>query len=400
MTRKLDKAMWGKIIALVLALILATMAGIQFYTYRHYKETTVVSDALTESHMLSEWVPSIKGTYGDTPVFFFDSGVPGGTILYVGGTHPYEPASSLSAYLMLENIKVEKGRVIVIPQANRSGTTTGMLGNAYPRYYAVDTAFGTVNFKNGDRWANPLDSWPDPFTYRHYPSNVQLTYQDVRNVNRCYPGRPDGSLIERVCYGIMEIIRQENCVMAIDAHEAAVMYPVVGTYVASGLARDWTSNTALDMAMMASMNLTAGKFDMKCEASPSSLRGLSHREWGEFSDTLAVLMETPQPFTDWIVGPMTATLQTEGKDEFLNVAAEHGLTYVPYNDDFGSPMKYRVGRHLSGALEVIDWMNMMLMDPAKEVLVSWPTYEELMEKDCGYFLHDPAKADPSKVFEI
>ena len=191
-----------------------------------------------------------------------------------------------------------------------------MLGNAYPSYYELDTDWGTVKFKNGDRWANPLDSWPDPFTYIHYPSNVALTYQDIRNVNRCYPGRPDGSLIERVCYAIMEIIRNEGVDIAIDAHEAAVMYPVVETYVAH--------DRALDIAMMASMSLSAEKFYMKCEASPKNLRGLSHREWGDFSDTLAVLMETPQTFTDWIVGPMTKELQTIGSDEFLDVASKKG----------------------------------------------------------------------------
>ena len=382
MTQKIGKSGLTKILVLVLALVLAGVASIDFYTHRHTKETVVAAEGLTEMRMLSDWVPSLKGTFGDTPVFFYDSGVEGSTVLYVGGTHPYEPAASLSAYVLLENVKVTKGRMIIIPQANRSATTLGMLGNAYPSWYEVETDWGTAKFKNGDRWANPLDSWPDPFTYVHYPSNIQLTYQDIRNVNRCYPGRENGMLIERVCYGIMEIIRNENVDMAIDAHEAAVMYPVVETYVAH--------DRALDMAMMASY--------MKCEASPKNLRGLSHREWGDFSDTLAVLMETPQPFTDWIVGPMTPTLQTEGKDEFLNTAAEHGLTYVAYNDEFGSPIRYRVGRHLSGALEVINWM--MTMDPTKQIEVSWPTYEELMEKDCGYFLHNPETADPALVFEI
>lgn len=390
MTQKIGKSGLTKILVLVCALVLAGVASIDFYTHRHTKETVVAAEGLTEMRMLSDWVPSLKGTFGDTPVFFYDSGVEGATVLYVGGTHPYEPAASLSAYVLLENVKVEKGRMIIIPQANRSATTLGMLGNAYPSWYEVETDWGTVKFKNGDRWANPLDSWPDPFTYVHYPSNIQLTYQDIRNVNRCYPGREDGMLIERVCYGIMEIIRSENVDMAIDAHEAAVMYPVVETYVAH--------DRALDMAMMASMSLSADRFYMKCEASPKNLRGLSHREWGDFSDTLAVLMETPQPFTDWIVGPMTPTLQTEGKDEFLNTASEHGLTYVAYNDEFGSPIRYRVGRHLSGALEVINWM--MTMDPTKQIEVSWPTYEELMEKDCGYFLHNPETADPSLVFEI
>ena len=109
-------------------------------------------------------------------------------------------------------------------------------------------------------------------------------------------------------------------------------------------------------------------------------------------------METPQPFTDWIVGPMTEELQTLGKDEFLDTASKRGLTYVDYNAETGSPMKYRVGRHLSGALEVISWMNSMM--PEKEVVVSWPTYEELMENDCGHYLYNPETSDPSRVFEI
>ena len=389
---KMDKSLLKKLVALAGALVFAALAGVEFYDHRHSKETVVASDALTETHMLSEWLPNLEGTYGDTPVFFFDSGVEGGTVLYVGGTHPYEPAASLSAYTLLENIHVQKGRVIIIPQANRSGTTTGMLGNAYPSYYELETDWGTVKFKNGDRWANPLDSWPDPFTYIHYPSNVALTYQDIRNVNRCYPGRPDGSLIERVCYAIMEIIRNEGVDIAIDAHEAAVMYPVVETYVAH--------DRALDIAMMASMSLSAEKFYMKCEASPKNLRGLSHREWGDFSDTLAVLMETPQTFTDWIVGPMTKDLQTIGSDEFLDVASKKGLTYVDYNADFGTPIEYRVGRHLEGAKEIINWANMMLMDPEKEVQATWPGYDDLMDKKCGYFLKNPETADSKLVFEI
>ena len=379
-----------KIVACVCALLLAVTAGVRFYEHRHYQETVVVSDSYTDKKMLSDYVPSLKGTMVDTPVFFFDSGVPGGTILYLGGTHPYEPAASLSAFIMMENIHVTKGKVIVIPQANRSATTLGMLGNAYPQFYSIKTAWGSAKYKIGDRWANPLDSWPDPFTYRHYPSGLQLTYQDLRKINRYSPGRENGAPLERACYAIMQIIRNEKVDMAIDSHEAAIMYPVVETYVAH--------ERALDIAMMAAMNLSANQFYMKCEASPKNLRGLSHREWGDFSDTLAVLMETPQPFTDWIVGPMTEELQTIGADEFLGTAMEHGLTYVEYDKNVGCPMKLRVGRHLSGAAEVINWMNMSF--PEKEVLLELPSYNDLMENDCGYYLHNPEEADASKIFKF
>jgi hypothetical protein len=164
----------------------------------------------------------------------------------------------------------------------------------------------------------------------------------------------------------------------------------VATYVAH--------EKSFDLASMAAMTLSAETFDMKCESSPKGLRGLSHREWGDYSDTLAVLMETPEPFIDRVVGPMTEKLFTEGKDEFLAVAAKHGLTYVPYTLEFGSPLWYRCGRHLTGALEAIKQMNAFF--PEKEVEVEWPTYAELKEHDCGYFFHDPEKAAPKLVFKL
>lgn len=379
-----------KIFFLAAALALAFMGGREFYELRHYKETVVSAPGLTEVKMLSDYLENIKGTWMDTPIFVYDSGVPGGSVLYMANVHPYEPATSLSAYIMMENIKVSKGKVFVIPQGNRSGSTTGMLGNAYPKFFTVKTEFGGKKFRIGDRGTNPLDQWPDPFTYVNYPSRQSLAYQDIRNMNRTYPGRKDGTLTERASYAIMELIRREKIDLSIDSHEASLMYPVVGTYVAH--------ERSFDLAMMAAMNLSASTFDMKCESSPKGLRGLSHREWGDYSDTLAILMETPEPFIDRVVGPMTEELFTEGKDEFLATAAKHGLTYVPYNLEFGSPLWYRCGRHLTGALEAINWMNQF--QPEKEVIVEWPTYQDLQANDCGYYLHDPKTAAKELVFEI
>ena len=379
-----------KMLFLGIALVFAFFGGREFYELRHYKETVVSAPGLTKVKMLSDYLANLKGTWMDTPIFVYDSGVPGGSVLYMANVHPYEPATSLSAYILMENIKVSKGKVFVIPQGNRSGSTTGMLGNAYPKFFSVPTKFGEKKLRIGDRGTNPLDQWPDPFTYVNYPSKQSLAYQDIRNMNRTYPGRKDGTLTERASFAIMELIRREKIDLSIDAHEASLMYPVVSTYVAH--------ERSFDIAMMAAMTLTAGSFDMKCESSPKGLRGLSHREWGDYSDTLAVLMETPEPFIDRVVGPMTEKLFTEGKDEFLATAAKHGLTYSSYNIDFGSPLWYRCGRHLSGALEVINQMNAFF--PDKEVIVEWPTFQELKDHDCGYFFHDPASADAKLIFKI
>jgi len=88
----------------------------------------------------------------------------------------------------------------------------------------------------------------------------------------------------------------------------------------------------------------------------------------------------------------------DGKDEFMQTAADHGLLFTDYNIETGCPMWDRVGRHLSGTLAMIRQMNEFLADPSKELRVAFPSYPDLKERGLGSFLHDPAKADPAKVF--
>lgn len=406
------KVLLQKIICLVVAAALASVAGYSFYDQRHYRETVVVSDALTDVLWLSDYCEELKGTYGDTPIFVFDSGVEGGSCLYVGGTHPYEPATSLSAYIMMENIEVQQGVVYVIPQCNMSATTLGVQGNAYPSYYHIETEWGTAKYKIGERNTNPLDQWPDNFTYINYPSGQSQAYNDLRNLNRCYPGRLDGTFTERVAWAVMEFIRTEKIDISIDCHEASIMYPVVSVYVAH--------NRAENVAMMASMDLTgSGTFDMKYEASPNSLKGFTHREWGDYTEpdkwpedskaeydenwpgTLAILMETPEPFIDRIVGPITEQLMLDGHDLFLSYAGDKNLTYAPYTEEangYSHPIEYRVGRHLTGAAKALEYLPMFY--PDIQISATWPSYDELVEKGCGAFLHDPETADPNQVYEV
>lgn len=416
-SEKSKKSLGIKIVILVIALIIGLVAGVEFWQLRHFKETVVISEDLTDVKWFSDYVPSLEGTWMDTPVFFFDSGVPGGTVFICGGPHPYEPASTIAAYLMMEHIKVDQGKVIIVPRANYSGSTEGMLGDAYPRFFSVESDWGTSTFRIGDRYTNPLDQWPDPFTYVNYPSGQSLAYQDIRNLNRVYPGREDGTLTERAGYAVMEIIRQENVDIAIDMHEAEILYPVTSTYVAPAKVLDREhfletgemvyeepERSALDIAMMSSMNL-ADQFLMKSESSPNTLHGLSHREWADWSDALTFLMETPEIFIDKVTGPRTEALMTEGKDEFLQSVTDKGLTYFPYDIEFGTPLWYRTGRHLTGALEILTWASMFYPDIA--VTCSWPTYRDLeaLENEgkdsIGYYLldpNDPANAD--RVYTI
>jgi len=355
---------------------------------RAYRESVVASSAFSSRVPLSTYSAGIKGTIQDTSVYLFDSGVAGGSVLILAATHPYEPASPMMAYVLMENIAVAAGRVFVIPRASVSASTLGMLGNAYPAFFHVSTPWGEKKYRVGDRETNPLDQWPDPFTFVHYPSTQNLAYQDSRNLNRTFPGRPDGNLTERTAFAITELIRRERIDMTIDVHEASLGYPVVSTYVCH--------QRAEDLCAMASMMLEAEQFPMKNEVSPKTLRGLTHREVGDFTASFAVLMETPEPFIDKFVGPMTEQLLLDGRDEFVQTAARRGLLYTEYDMKTGASMDYRVGRHLSGAAEVIKQMGEFF--PAKTVRATWPSYADVMKHGIGHFLHDPSKADPKRVF--
>lgn len=401
---KTQKRTTIKICILVFMLIIAAFAGKDFWELRHFKETIVTSEDLTEVKWFSDYVPSLKGTWLDTPVFIFDSGVEGGTVFVCGGPHPYEPASTMAAYLMIENIKVNAGKVIVVPRANYSGSTEGMAGDAYPKFFHVTSDWGTSQWRIGDRYTNPLDQWPDPFTYVNYPSGQSQAYQDIRNLNRTYPGRKNGTITERAAYAVMEIIRQEGVDIAIDMHEAEILYPVTSTYVAPAKVLDRETflktgemnyyepeQSSLDIAMMAAMNID--QFLMKCASSPNTLHGLSHREWADWSDAMTFLMETPEIFIDKITGPRTEELMTVGSDEFLQRVTDKGLTYFPYEMDFGTPMWYRTARHLHGAMEIINWAGMFYDDLYCDI--EWPLYEEMADLEAqgidslGYFLKDP-----------
>jgi hypothetical protein len=134
---------------------------------------------------------------------------------------------------MAENGIISQGRLILALSTNRSATTVTRPSGAYPPDYSIQTPWGERTFRMGDRWTNPLDQWPDPEVYIHYPSRQNLAYVDVRNLNRAWPGRSNGTLTEQTTFAFMELIRQEKVDVVIDLHEAELQYPVINTIVAN-----------------------------------------------------------------------------------------------------------------------------------------------------------------------
>ena len=333
---------------------------------------------VTGQGQLSDYFPGIEDTAADTDVYFLEGEEAGGTALVLGGTHPNEPASSVTAITMLENAVVTRGRLIVVPRAAHSGFTATDPQEGYPQFYRIETPTGTRRFRYGGRGINPIHQWPDPVIYVN-GSGQKLAGPEVRNLNRSYPGDPDGYLTERLAYAIVEMIRQEEIDLSIDLHEASPEYPVINAMVAH--------EDAMDLAVEAALLLEFEEIQIAVEPSPENLRGLSHREWGDATGTKAILMESANPIQGRLRGATNEALIVEGADPYYQRAAEMGLLYVPFGEE-GSPIEERVGRHIQSVatlLEVLSFHN-----PDRAITVDGlPGFGEVMEKGLGPFLAPP-----------
>lgn len=377
MSLHLDTGRWPSrgLVLLVLASIVAFASAPTFSGMR-VPDRIAPGAGVSSQRQLSTYFPALAGTPGDTPVFVLDSGRPGGTFLLLGGTHGDEPAGYLAAVVLVERARASAGRLIVIPRANASGFTHNVPQEGHPQRFALATPGGDRVFTYGARATNPVHQWPDPQVYTLAGSGQTLSGSETRNLNRAYPGRADGTLTERIAFAITSLIRREGVDLACDLHEASPEYPVVNTLVAH--------QRATDLAALANVRLQALGIEIGMEASPPGLHGLSHREWGDTTPALAVLMETTNPAQGRLRGRTDAALAVTGRDRFYREASEGRRLSVPF-DDRGWPLSVRVARHLAGVRELANSLGDL--DPAKAVgLEGVPGYQAIVDGGVGAFL--------------
>ncbi len=334
------------------------------------------SPSLQRIDSLSSYFPPLRGTRGETRVFVFKGKDPGATFLLLGGTHPNEPAGLIAATVLVENIRMDAGTFIVIPQACASGfTCTDPLEGA-PQFFSLKTAGGTRAFRFGGRAANIVDQWPDPLVYLHYPSGQQLSGNETRNLNRAYPGRPDGSLTEQTAYAIMRVIEIEEVDVAIDLHEAAPEIPIINALV--------THEKGKDLAATAVLDLEFEDLQFALELSPENFRGLSHREWGDGTRVIPFLMETSNPIQGRLRGRTSEALIVDGTDPWYATAERLGTMRITYSQS-GEPLTQRVGRHLAGIRALINAYNEQHPDRAFAV-AGIPDYAGMLENGVEHYL--------------
>jgi len=369
-------------------LALALWGGLPLRRHRQFEVPVIKGPGITAVLKLSDFSPGLKDTAGDTSVYVLQGREPGGKALLMGDTHANEPEGMLAAVIFIENAVVEKGTLYVIPFFNASGSRNTRPGDGYPLYFDVATEWGARRFRFGNRDASPLDQWPDPDVYIHYPDRQLLSYIDVRNTNRTWPGRADGPLMERVTFGAMELMRREGIDVAVDIHGAETMFPVTHCIVAP--------EKSVKIATLVSMTVKAMEgFESHVEPSPTGFRGLSHREIGDHGPSLPFLLEAPIPFLDQPTGPKTVRLLLDGKDPFLLSLSRKKKLFVPY-DESGWPLDKRVGQHTSVTLEIFRQFTKRTKD-RPIVVRGVPRYAEVVKSGVGRYLADPAKAAPGGV---
>ena len=364
------------ILVLLVSLFFVVPASIDFLAM-HENEKFAENPNVTEIKMLSDYSPRLKGTSLDTEVYFFDSGVEGGTFLILGGTHPNESAGLLASTLLVENLEVEEGRVIVIPRTNNSGFTHTSPLDGMQDFFTLTLSSGEERtFRVGNRLTNPVHQWPDRNYYEGTSGRTIYGTEnaEVRNVNRLYYGNEDGVLTEQVCYGIYNLINEENVSITMDMHEGSPEFLYLDCTMVN-MKRDNT--TAMSIASDMALSMVFDDLDMSVEYSGVTSYGLSHRSLGDNTDSMMTLMETYNPSMGPLHGKMTDSLIIDGIENNYYEAHKAGYIYFDVPEE-GYPLIERVARHLTCIRylsEAFSWEY-----PEMAITISGiPEYQEIVD---------------------
>ena len=245
---------------------------------------------VSEIRWLSEYLPALKGTPGDTTIYVMCGDEPGGAFLLLGGTHPNEIAGVMAATLFVEQATVTHGTVYVIPHANNSASSynSGTYNATTPQWFELTNSAGEERqFRYGDRRTNPEDQEPDSDVFIHEPSGLEFGGGEARNLNRNHPGKADGTLTQQISYALFALVDREKVDVLVDMHESSLTSRLANTLV--------SHPRAVDIAAFSILDLEMEGFVMKQEVSSNEFFGVSHREFGDRTNALAFLIESPNP---------------------------------------------------------------------------------------------------------
>ncbi len=278
-------------------------------------------------------------------------------ILILGGTHGDEIAGVMAASLFVSWAKTQTARLIVVPRANASAGTWSDPDRPGPQAIILDAASGRRVFRYGSRFTRLEDEISsDP--RRYYPPEAMgeeqsLAGREARNLNRAHPGDVNGSRTAQAAAAYFTLIQKENVKAAFDLHEAG---PV------SGLAWNIVAHPKnLGYAAMGILAADERGVRMVLDQSRPINRGLSHRAWGELTESAAYLIETLNP------GQVTG-----GRPDFNHLKNET------------APLWKRVGIQVETVMAILLTHSDMDEDAGWALVEGMPGIDDL-EKDLGRY---------------
>lgn len=190
-----------------------------------------------------------EGEASRTQCHIIDSGRTGPTVLLLGGTHGDETAGFTAAGQLVDDLTPRTGLVILIPYANRQ---------------AID-----LN---------------------------QRTGADLVDMNRAYPGDPEGDAIQVLAAEIMALIQQYQPVCVVDMHEGRNFYGVDGSIGNSIVVGQTPSSFRHALDILAQVNANNGgypDFALEGNAPLGSLNCTASRSLGIDAFTIETSKQLP-----------------------------------------------------------------------------------------------------------
>jgi len=309
---------------------------------------------VAETRWLSDYLPALANTSGDTPIYVMRGESGGGTLLLLGGTHANEIAGVMATTLVVERGAVSQGTVIVVPHANNSAAQSndGTRHPGTPQWIELTTSSGeTRRFRYGSRLTAVEDQAPDPEVFVH-PLGGEIAGQETRNLN--HPGKADGTLTEQISYALFQLAEQEGVDVVIDMHESSINSRLAHMLVCHP--------RAMEIGAMATLDLEMEGIALKQEVSQEEFRGLSHREFGDHTHALAFLGGTPNP------------------------GQEDSIEHPDVVNDPEAPLSGRVHTHLRTVKAILDNYGFTVGQDGK-IEIGFPfSLDALKGSDLGTFL--------------
>lgn len=321
---------------------------------------------------LSEYNPELCGTPGDTEIYILAGQGEGGTAVVLGGSHANEISGVLAAILLVEQVEMEMGRLLVIPHANASAMRYHQPLRGEPWRIQIPLEDENRYFRYGSRYTHPLHQWPDAQSFDHPMAIHPIAGIEQRNLNRVHPGEGD-TLTEHISKAIVNLLLEEEADMVFDFHEAPPHSRLANNII--------VHPAAIGLGAEVTLNLQFDNLHFQLETSSENFRGLSHRELGDFTPSLAILTETANPYQGgYFISTSYEAILTGEEEGYKRREEQQSFPHATYED---LPLANRVGRQLAilqACLEVYSWQN-----PERAFHSTIPSYDTLVEKGLPYF---------------